>query len=317
MRPLILTLLTICVLLIGCQDSTESDSSLKPFSITIDWVPSPEYYGFFVAKEQNLYRDAGLDVEINYGSGAPVVANQVATGSIYAGTTTSDNLLNQVARGGAFSKAVPILLFNPSVIASPSSKPVSTLNDLLGTRLGVNKQSSVYQQLRYLLANNSMREGSFSEVPIGWGGPAQLSSGQVDAILAYTTNAVVDLELAGNDISELFFSDYGVELYGLVLVFSNEDRLLASDVSNDDLNAFIEATKTGYKLGGSNPSLAADALTAAEPTLSKEKIIAAVNKISHLNETKAAKFSRLDEWAASSDQMQTARNEALKLYTED
>jgi len=186
-----------------------AEAKTKSFTVTIDWVPSPEYYGFFYAKENGLYRNAGLEVDIKYGSGAPVVANQLAAGSIYAGTTTSDNVLRQIARGATFSQMIPILRFNPVVLAylpnpdfnlEASNLAATLTNKVIGT----NKQSSVYAQLMHLVDKGVIKKDSFKEYPIGYGGPLQLKQHLADVILAYTTNVVVDLEIEGLKPREVF-----------------------------------------------------------------------------------------------------------------
>lgn len=309
----------IFLLLIGCTDqSATNPQKLKPFEVTIDWVPSPEYYGFFVAKEQGFYKEAGLNVEIKHGSGAPVVANQIASGAIYAGTTTSDNLLRQLARGGKFyeQKAEPLLCFNPSVVVSLKNKPISSFSNLDGRILGVNKQSSVYQQLQYLVEKGEVKS-KFTEFPIGWGGVAQINAGQVDAFLAYATNAAVDLSLEkekDGGIEEIYFSKAGVHLYGLVLAFSDK---LPKAITKEDLDAFVKATKKGYEEGAKDTNKAFKALNKVAPTLKEDKVKKAVEKISALNKDKdkIANFDELDSWVSGDGITPEVKNKAKGLYS--
>jgi NitT/TauT family transport system substrate-binding protein len=306
------------VLLTACSDKSETtENSLvhdKKFAVTIDWVPSPEYYGFFVAKRERLYDKAHLDVKINYGSGAPAVANQIAAGSIYAGTTTSDNILRQLARGGSFSTAVPLLRFNPAVICSLEKSPIASLQELVGKTLGVNKQSSVYQQLQYLVASKQIDSGAFKEYPIGWSGSEPLRVGQVDAILAYATNDAIDLLVKGLGPKEIFFSEHGVQLYGTVLVIAAPVVLAKEKIADEDIQKFVEATLEGYRIGGDNPKIAADALIAAEPTLKREKIEAAVARIKELNASRPAVLSKLDDWVIDGDIPTEVRARAKAMY---
>jgi NitT/TauT family transport system substrate-binding protein len=310
-----ISVILIAITIIACSDSgSKSKSHLKSVVLTIDWVPSPEYYGFFVAKELQLYKKAGLDVEIKYGSGAPVVANQIASGAIPVGTTTSDNILLQIANGGKFYKAIPLLRFNPAVIASLESNPVKKLDELKEKKLGVNKQSSVYQQLLFLDRVGSLDMRLITEFPIGWGGSAQLSSGQVDAILAYTTNVVVDLYVADKKPIEIFFSDHGVHLYGLVLVFANKEKLNSLDLKDSDVKALIDATLEGYKRGADDPLIAVSALKRVEPTIDESKIKIAVKKIGILNKSHESKLELLDNWVEADSITEDVRELAKGLY---
>ncbi len=251
---LIAMAISIILFALSCSDSEKGadnnkNKNLKKFVVKIDWTPSPEYYGFFYAQHKGLYKKIGLDVEIIPGKGAPVVAAELAASAIYAGTTTSDNVLRQISKGASFSLAYPILRFNPCVIVSLKQKGIIDLKDLKGKNIGTNVETSVYQQLSYLINIGKLEKGSFTEIPIGWGGPAQLLAGQVDAFLAYTTNAVVDLEIRGQQIDEIFFGNLGIYTYGLVLLIGSENELLSKGLTLVDSKAFINATVEGYRLG--------------------------------------------------------------------
>ena len=299
----------------GCdRTKTPSTAALTPFTVTIDWVPSPEYYGLFYAASHGIYKEAHLDVTIQNGSGAPVVAKQLGVGSIYAGTTTSDNLLRQLAAGVPFGSATPLLTFSPCVIASLASAPVKTLADLNGKRLGTNQQSSVYQQLQYLIGKGTVKKDSFSEYPIGFGGAAQLKANEVDAILAYTTNAVVDLEKEHVPVNELYFGEQGIATYGLVLVVSDDARLAKAGLRHEVGRAFVRATLEGYRKGAADIEGAARALTQVEPTLNEERTRLAIGKIVRLNQRVRQDLRALDEWVVDPTITSKTREDARALY---
>jgi len=294
----------------------EQPRALKKFSVTIDWVPSPEYYGFFYAKERDIYRNAGFDVDINYASGAPVVAAEIASRVIYAGTTTSDNVLRQYARGAKFSEVVPLLPFNPVVIASLAESPIENLEQLNGKTLGTNKQSSVYQQLLALIDKRKIT-GKFNEYPIGYGGAVQLKNKEVDAILAYTTNVVVDVEIDGTEVKELRLDDKDLAIYtyGLVLVFGPEERLLKSGLTSEDMAAFSDATLEGYKKGAEDLAGAIASLKKVAPTLDEKKLRRAITKIGkELDAAKEYPSDELDNWVEDPSITPALRKEVTQLY---
>lgn len=309
--------LTAVLLISSCDKENANTSSheerkISPFYITIDWVPSPEYYGYFVSQKKGFYRESGLDVTITNGTGAPVVANQVAANSIYAGTTTSDNILRQIALGGEYYKAVPILKFNPSVLIANQKSNIKNFSEIDGKNIGVNKQSSVYQQFQYILNKNNAKTVKFNEIPIGWGGGLQLETNQVDCILAYATNVAIDLKIKNFPVNEIFFSDYGVHSFGQVIVFSSLAQLKSKGISTEMVDNFIAATLRGYEYGKLHPSEAADILIETERSLNKQKIEEAIKRIAELNELKPSTIEEIDNWVDGipSD----ARKKALTLY---
>jgi ABC-type nitrate/sulfonate/bicarbonate transport system substrate-binding protein len=311
----------------GCGRQTASDErtpaqaqppsqtqTLTKFTITIDWIPAPEYYGFFYARQKGIYKDVGLDVEIRFANGAPEVAKELAVGNIYAGTTTSDNLLRQVADGAEFSFARPLLKFNPCVLASLAKSPITKLEDIREKIIGTNPQSSVYQQFLYLLKQHNISKSSFKQYPIGWGGAAQLKAGDVDAILAYTSNVVIDLEKDKIPVTEIFFGDLGVESYGVVLAVGSEKLLAKNGISAEQARKFAAATIAGYEMGYQDVPGAVAALQAAEPTLEKTKVEFAIRKIGKLNARFQFVSSNLDRWVEDSNITEESRSATRRLF---
>lgn len=302
----------------ACRGTNEPESGtaeLTPFTVRIDWVPSPEYYGFFYAKEEGFYKEVGLEVTISYGSGAPVVAKELATGAAYVGSTTSFSVLQEISHGASFSRVTPIFRFNPAVLASLSDTPIKALAEVKGKTIGVNKQGSEYRQLQFLLKREGIASNTFKEYPIGWGGAAQLVQDEVDGILAYTTNVVVDIELMNKEVNELAFDDLGVHTFGLVVAVASDEVLQRKGIVTEAVDRFLIATLRGYSEGGRDIDGAVAALMRAEPTLNERKLRIAIAKIQRLNEESTVTLQNVDRWLIESrDVTQSDFDKAMSLY---
>lgn len=310
----VLAIIAVSVASLLIRKPTTTGEAERKVVLKIDWVPSPEYYGIFYAKSEGLYAQRGLSVEIQYGTGAPDVAKELAVGSVLAGTTTSDNLLREIAGGARFVAAVPLLRFNPSVLAVRGERPPKSLAELQGRKIGVNKQSSVYSQYVYMIKSSGLTTDKFEEYPIGWGGAAELGGGLVDGILAYTTNVVVDLEINHVAVSEYFFGDHGVESYGTVLVIGKGDGKHA--LSEADQRAIIEATLQGYRDGADGAGLekSVAALRHVAPTLNSEKVRAAIIKSARLNARTHYELAQVDAWLTNAQIKESDRSMERDLF---
>jgi ABC-type nitrate/sulfonate/bicarbonate transport system substrate-binding protein len=280
----------------------------QTFTVKIDWVPSAEYYGFFYALEKGFYLSKELDVKIQSGTGAPNVAKELSVGSVYAGTTTSDNLLRQLADGAQFTKAVVLLKYNPCVLAVKRDSDIQKISDVKGRTIGTNQQSSAYQQFTYILSKQGIPITGIREIPIGYGGAAQVQTGQADGILGYTTNVIVDLEYQQIPIREIYFGDNGVESYGLVLAI-NQNAAALNGVTPESVNRFLEATLQGYSAGENDISGAVAALIKVAPTLDRGKLELAMNKIIRLNRTTQYSLEQIDGWVTDPKVTPTIRKQ--------
>jgi ABC-type nitrate/sulfonate/bicarbonate transport system substrate-binding protein len=284
--------------IICCAPSEKSKENAieKKYSITIDWLPSPEYYGFYYAKKFGIYKRDGLDVEIVNSTGAPEAAALLGAGKAYAVTSTSDNILRLLSKNVKLSRITPIFKFNPSVLVSLKDNPIKNIDDIKGKKIGVNVMASVYKQFLYLLRIKGINPNQFTEYPIGYGGANELKGRKVDGILAYTTNIVVDLELENVKINEIFFGEEKVSSLGLILAFADVENLKRNNITESNVQAFIDATLEGYKKGLVDIQGSINALKEVAPTLNEKKISAAIRKIGNLNRVIGIPSNEIDVW---------------------
>src|SRR5690242_7995775 len=67
--------------------------------LALNWVPEPEFGGFYAARETGAYRRQGFDVDIRGGGAGVPVVQMVATGRADFGTVGADELVTARARG--------------------------------------------------------------------------------------------------------------------------------------------------------------------------------------------------------------------------
>ncbi len=98
-RTLIVVLITL--LNTACTERTETPaaSGATPLSIQLDWVPEPEFGGYYAAREQGVFSAAGLEVDLRPGSPGVPVLQLVEAGKADFGITSGDSLLIARARG--------------------------------------------------------------------------------------------------------------------------------------------------------------------------------------------------------------------------
>src|SRR5882672_692585 len=68
-------------------------------TLALNWVPEPEFGGFYAAREIGAYRRQGFDVDIRGGGAGVPVIQMVATGRVDFGTVGADEIVTARARG--------------------------------------------------------------------------------------------------------------------------------------------------------------------------------------------------------------------------
>src|SRR5258706_16353205 len=91
---------------VGCSrrstaDPPSPDASTLGTKVTLalNWVPEPEFGGFYAARESGAYRRQGFEVDIRGGGAGVPVIQMVATGRADFGTAGADEVITARARG--------------------------------------------------------------------------------------------------------------------------------------------------------------------------------------------------------------------------
>lgn len=96
--------LCIClaVLFFGCTEQNNAPDSREGqyrLGLQLNWVPEPEFGGYYAARAMGAFRDEKLDVEIRPGGPGIPVMQMVASGQVAFGITSADSLLVARERG--------------------------------------------------------------------------------------------------------------------------------------------------------------------------------------------------------------------------
>jgi NitT/TauT family transport system substrate-binding protein len=85
----------------GCSDDKHSPSGTEPypFGLQLNWVPEPEFGGYYAARAMGAFKDEGLDVDVRPGGPGVPVMQMVAAGQVEFGITSADSLLVARERG--------------------------------------------------------------------------------------------------------------------------------------------------------------------------------------------------------------------------
>lgn len=192
--------------------------------VSLEWVidgaTAPDFFGI----DNGIYRHLGLNVMLDGSAGSADSINRVATGTYEFGMADASTLVEFACRnpGSAPKLVMPIYDVFPAVILSLSRKPIKSLKQLAGIRLGTGTADAASQLLPGLLALNEIDPASIHFVTLD---PklrdAMLLTGEVDAVVAFDYTAVFNLIGNGvklKDINLLYFSHYGFDFFGNSLI---------------------------------------------------------------------------------------------------
>jgi NitT/TauT family transport system substrate-binding protein len=205
--------------------------SLRKVTFLLDVTPYGKHALFYPALENGYFKEAGLDVTFQSGKGSADVSVKVAAGAAEFGFADSGTSI--LARGtGAKVKQVMMVHYKAmnNVLTLPT-KAVRRPKDLEGMKLGATAGDAPRVALPGFAKINGFDDKKVEIVTMESSAkPAMLMSKQVDGVFslaAYTPVMAAAAKRMGQEIVEMLYSDFGMDIYSNGLIA--HDDTLAKD----------------------------------------------------------------------------------------
>jgi len=211
----------------GCLAPAQAAEPVR-IKFILNWKWQGPQAWFFVAQDKGWFKDEGVEVQFDQGSGSAAAVTRVAGGAYDAGFGDINALIRFKAEHPENGMKAVYMLYNkpPFVIVSLKSKGIREPRDLEGKVLGASANDAAYK-LFPAFANITGIDTS----KIEWQHmkpslrQQMLVRGDVDAIAGYFVTVKYGLKNMGFDpdkASFMFYSDHGMNLYSNAIIFSGE-----------------------------------------------------------------------------------------------
>jgi PAS domain S-box-containing protein len=246
----LINLLLHAPVLLWAEDPPEASSAdLTPVTLQLKWKHQFQFAGYYAAKKQGYYREAGLDVTILEKETPRGTVPRVLNGEADFGIAMSDLILMR-AEGKPVVALAAIYQHSPLVLLVPKDRGIDNIHALHGQSLMLEAHSE--EILAYFvhegmsISNFYIQPHTFSSEP--------LISGKVAAMTAYSTDEVFELQQQGVDCHAFSPRSGGIDFYGDVL-FTSEDYLQEHPRR---VQAFVDASLRGWRYALEHPEEMAD-----------------------------------------------------------
>ena len=211
-----------------------------------------------MALDKGWYSEAGLDVSMDTGKGSREAIPRVASGTYQMGSADINSLIKFRDKNPDLKVTAVMVIYNapPFAIIGRKSLGVMKPKDLQGKTLGAPAPDGAYAQWDAFVKANNIDASKVKIENVGF--PVRepmLAQGKVDAITGFSFSSYINLKSKGvgeEDISLILMRDYGLDLYGNVLIV-NPDFAKSNP---DAVKAFVKATIRGYQETAKNPAAA-------------------------------------------------------------
>lgn len=181
----------------------------------LGWLKGVQFGGDFMAQDLGYFAEEKLDV--HYAAGGPGTDYRtiVAGGRALVSESNPAGMIDAYLHGQPLIAFAAIMQRDPSAFMSSATKPIRSLQDMVGKTIGL--PNNIRSQITALLRRAGVDPAEVHFVPVG-SDPGTLMTGQVDAYFSWATSAVPPLRRAGFEPYVLHLSDIGAPGYGGMLI---------------------------------------------------------------------------------------------------
>jgi len=224
----------------------------------LDWRFEGPSALFLHPAAQGYFKDAGLDVTIDSGSGSGATVTRVASGTYDMGFADMAALMEFHANNPtAPNKPVAVMMVynnTPAAVLALKKSGIRTPADLSGKKLGAPVFDAGRKAFPIFEKANNVSNVAWTSMdpPLR---ETMLVRGDIDAITGFSFTSLLNLEARGvatNDIVVMPFADYGVKLYGNAIIAS--PKLIQENP--EAIRAFLTAFAKGAKEVIAKPDVA-------------------------------------------------------------
>jgi NitT/TauT family transport system substrate-binding protein len=230
---------------------------------TLDWRFEGPSALFVNAVDKGMFRDEGLNVTVDVGNGSRESIPRVASNTYDMGFGDVNSLIRFRDENPTIDvKAVMMVYDRPpfSIVGRKSRGITADVKSLEGKKFGAPAADAAYAQWPIFKAVNNLNDSAMKFENVGF--PVRepmLASGEVDAVFGFANSSFINIKARGvpaDDITLMLMSDYGVQLYGNVIMVS--PRTMAENP--EAIRKFLRALTRSVRDVVKNPDGAIDSV---------------------------------------------------------
>ena len=250
LKKLVLLMLGLAISLSACGSSqgTNDAGALTRIRLPIGYIANIQFAPMYAAIEKGYFRDAGIEIEMDYSFETDGV-KLVGAGELPFAVVSGEQVLLARAQGVPVTYVAAWYQQYPISVIAKRDAGITSPQDLKGRKIGLpGLFGANYVGLQALLFSAGLGESDVELQAVGFNQVEVLAADQQEVVVGYAANEPIQLKAQGFDVTELRVADY-VQLAANGILAS--EKVIAEDPQL--VSAFVGAFLKGLKFTIENP----------------------------------------------------------------
>jgi ABC-type nitrate/sulfonate/bicarbonate transport system substrate-binding protein len=244
---------------------------MEHLTLALDWTPNINHIGFFVAKENGLYRDVGIELNIidpSEDDYSLTPAKKVELGKANFALCPTESIISYRTKKEPFDLIAIAAVFQQdlSAIAVKESSNIFSPKDLDGKSYGSYEARYEDKIVQQMILNDGGKGAIEVSYPNKLGIWDRVIAGGCDATWVFLNWEGIEAENFEEKLRYFKMKDYGIP-YSYSPVIAASEATLADKKSA--YTAFLSATKKGFLQAAQHPTQAVEVLQKVIPLKDK------------------------------------------------
>jgi NitT/TauT family transport system substrate-binding protein len=279
------------------------------FQFRLNWTLYGEHAPFFVARDKGFYREEGLEVEIQEGSGSTTVAQLVANATSPVAYVDAATMMRGVGAGMPIKAVGVTLQQSPMafIYRADAARPTK-ISEIKGSRIAITAGDASLAIFTAFMGKLGMKVEDVQMITVA--NPAAKEQAvlnkQADALLGYFMDQGPRMQLqTGVKMGWTRLYDMaGISTLSSAIIVNND--WVKDAKSQDQLRRFLRASQRGWQYTFDHRDEAAEIFMKNAPAFNKEISLLEINGTMTIIRTERTQgrpiaWSAMDDWKETQD----------------
>ncbi|MEM8873933.1 MAG: ABC transporter substrate-binding protein [Planctomycetota bacterium] len=290
---LVLTLLLVGV---ACSDDSVAEDGSAEVTLQLNWLPEPQFGGFYEAERIGAFTDRRLTVDISPGGPDLSPVQIVGGGGATFGICAADELLIARSKGNDVVALFAAYQTNPQGLMLKADDPADSIGALF-ERGGLIAWQSGLPYATYLKQN--LGDNFEAEYPSPFGDLTEFRMADEYAMQVFVTSEPITARREGLDVKTFLIADGGYNPYATVLICKREFL----EANPDVCARMIQAVRAGWESYLADPTSANAIMRELNPTMTADAFIASAEAQKPLIEAEPLGAMSAERWQSLAEQL--------------